>query len=101
MFQIFMIIGWAVLLVILLYLWADVREISEIVKEVKREMLRNNIGGRAAAVYPNLREDPGRKMAKQDGEDKEQQPEERKEKILSLNESEEQVLREVLTEFLG
>ena len=27
MFRIFMIIAWAVLLVLLLYLWADVREI--------------------------------------------------------------------------
>lgn len=56
MFQIFMIIGWAVQLVILLYVWADIREIADLVRENKREMLRNNIGGRAAVVYPNLRE---------------------------------------------
>ena len=101
MFQIFMMIGWAVLLVILLYMWADIREISEMVKENKREMLRSNIGGRAATVYPNLRENSSRKTAKQEDGDEEAAPEGKKETTLSLNESEEQVLREVLTEFLG
>ncbi len=100
MFQIFMIIGWAVQLVILLYLWADIREIGELVRENKREMLRNNIGGRASVVYPNLREDSLRKPAAEETPENPAQ-EGKDEGALKLNESEEQVLREVLSEFLG
>ena len=56
MFRVFIIAAWAVLLVILLYLWADVREISGIVKESKRELLRSNLSVRAAESYPNFQD---------------------------------------------
>lgn len=101
MFQACMIIGWAVLLIVLLYVWADVREVAAIVKENKREMLRKNIGSRASGNYPNLREDSGMKTeesAELEGEMEEPGVQKR---TISLNESEEQILREVLTEFLG
>ena len=101
MFQIFMMIGWAVQLVILLYVWADIREIADLVRENKREMLRNNIGGRAAVVYPNLRENSGGKTEKQEEGQDNREAEGKPGGVLRLNESEEQVLREVLTEFLG
>ena len=101
MFQIFMIIGWAVQLVILLYIWADIREIADLARENKREMLRSSIGGRAPVVYPNLREESVRKAEKQEEGQESRVPEEKAAGSLQLNESEEQVLREVLSEFLG
>lgn len=101
MFQAFMIIGWAVLLIVLLYIWADVRETGAIVKEMKREMLRKNIGGRASGNYPNLREEAAGKMPSPSEPDEDLEGVDRQKRTISLNESEEQILREVLTEFLG
>lgn len=43
MFRIVMIAAWAALLILILYLWADVREILGIVKDVKRELLRSSL----------------------------------------------------------
>ena len=79
----------------------DIREIADLVRENKREMLRNNIGGRAAVVYPNLRENSGGKTEKQEEGQDNREAEGKPGGVLRLNESEEQVLREVLTEFLG
>ena len=95
MFRIFMIIAWAVLLVLLLYLWADVREIAGIVKENKRELLRSSLNTRASESFPNFQEEEQR-AARQPQEDGEKQPQK-----TGLSASEEQVLNEVLTEFLG
>ena len=110
MFRVFIVIAWAVLLVLLLYLWADVREIAGIVKENKRELLRSNLSGRAGESFPNFQEEKQQKsgpkeVSKQpDGESaKDRESEAQKKKLLqgSLNAAEERVLDEVLTEFLG
>ena len=95
MFRVFIIAAWAVLLVILLYLWADVREISGIVKESKRELLRSNLSVRAAESYPNFQEErDAEEGQKAEAADK-------KSEKPPLSASEERVLDEVLTEFLG
>ena len=95
MFRVFIIFAWAVLLVILLYLWAEIREIAMIVRENKRELLRRNLSGRASETFPNFQEEEQR-AARQPREDGEKQPQK-----TALSASEEQVLNEVLTEFLG
>ena len=98
MFRVFIVIAWAVLLVLLLYLWADVREIAGIVKESKREILRGSLNARAAESFPNCQE--GEKKEWQKNREK-QGAEEKKPQGVPLNASEQQVLDEVLTEFLG
>lgn len=102
MFRVFEIIAWAVILVLLLYLWADVREIAGIAKENKRELLRASLSVRAAESYPNFQEEAERQT---ELEKAEREAEERKQREPQgkgvLNAAEEQVLDEVLTEFLG
>lgn len=98
MFRVFIVIAWAVLLVLLLYLWADVREIAGIVKESKREILRGSLNARAAESFPNFQEEE--KKERQKNREK-QGAEEKKLQGVPLNASEQQVLDEVLTEFLG
>lgn len=98
MFRVFIVIAWAVLLVLLLYLWADVREIAGIVKESKREILRGSLNARAAKSFPNFQEEE--KKERQKNREK-QGAEEKKPQGVPLNASEQQVLDEVLTEFLG
>jgi len=51
----FMIAAWAALLILILYLWADVREILGIVKDTKRELLRSSLSARAGESFPKLR----------------------------------------------
>lgn len=99
MFQIAMAIGWAALLVLLLYMWADVREIERAVKENKRELLRNNFGGRTSGNVPNPLEFFPASGSQDAREEEEKAVETSRQK--PLDESEEQVLKEVLTEFLG
>lgn len=101
MFQVFIIIAWAVLLVLLLYLWADVRETAGLVKEMKRELLRSYLSVRAAESFPNFQEEQQREereKAEEAGQGKGSQD---RPGVLSLKPGEEQVLEEVLTEFLG
>ena len=98
MFRGFIVIAWAVLLVLLLYLWADVREIAGIVKESKREILRCSFIAWAAESFPNFQEEE--KKERQKNREK-QGAEEKKLQGVPLNASEQQVLDEVLTEFLG
>ena len=98
MFRVFIVIAWAVLLVLLLYLWADVREIAGIVKESKREILRGSLNARAAESFRNFQEEE--KKERQKNREK-QGAEEKKPQGVPLNASEQQVLDEVLTEFLG
>lgn len=97
MFQIFMIIGWAVLLIILLYLWADVRRIAEMVKDSKRELIRSSFGGRTSGKEKDFRQEMQKEERNPQGEAA-QRP---GGSASVLKESEEQVLQEVLTEFLG
>lgn len=89
MFQIGLTIGWAALMILLLCIRADIKELSAIMKESRREQLRNSFGGRKNEVYPNFQEETYKETK------------EEKRKPSTLNQSEEQVLKEVLTEFLG
>ena len=57
MFRIMMIAAWAVLLILILYLWADVREIRSVVKDTKRELLRSNLSARASESFPNFEQE--------------------------------------------
>ncbi len=93
MFQIGLTIGWAALMILLLCIRADIRELMAIMKESRREQLKNSFGGRTNETYPNLREEIHRGTS--------EEKEERRQKPSLLNQSEEQVLKEVLTEFLG
>ena len=98
MFRMVMIAAWAVLLILLLYLWADVREILGIVRDTKRELLRSNLSARAAENFPNFEQE-----AREEQEQQAQQETEKpvKSVVKNLNPQEEQVLKEVLSEFLG
>ena len=93
MFEIGLTIGWAAIMILLLCIRADIRELSVILKESRREQLRNSFGGRANEVYPNFQEESRREVRQETKEEPRQ--------TSSLNKSEEQVLKEVLTEFLG
>lgn len=110
MFRVFLVIAWAVLLIVLLYLWADVREIAGIVKENKRELLRSNLSARASESFPNFQAEQEQQAAQDSGqgapggpwkETEGRNAERAKSQGVTLNPSEEQVLNEVLTEFLG
>lgn len=92
MFQVGLTIGWAAIMILLLCIRADIRELSAIMKESRREQLKNSFGGRSNESYPNFQEELRRGRVEDKGERK---------KSSALNQSEEQVLKEVLTEFLG
>lgn len=93
MFQIGLTIGWAAIMILLLCIRADIRELSAIMKESRREQLKSSFGGRKNEVYPNFQKE-SYKEAREDKEEEQRKP-------TVLNQSEEQVLKEVLTEFLG
>ena len=93
MFEIGLTIGWAALMILLLCIRADIRELSALMKENRRELLRNSFGGRGNESYPNFQEE-ARKETKREKKEEARQ-------TSSLNQSEEQLLKEVLTEFLG
>lgn len=108
MIPIFMLIGWVVLLIILLYVWADVREIAAVVRETKREMMRSNFGGRTAGKWQVPAGDISGQEVRAMQEEMEMKaragwtPEEKRPaQDLALKPSEEQILQEVLAEFLG
>lgn len=105
MFQIFMGIGWMVLLILLLYLWADVREMAEMLresaKESKREQLRSALYGRSAEESRSSREDIKKKEAEPGmAEAPHQTIEKQTFSPRSGQASDEQILKEVLEEFL-
>lgn len=101
MFRIMMIAAWAVLLILILYLWADVREIRSVVKDTKRELMRSNLSARASESFPNF-EQEAREEQEQQAQQAQQEPEKPvKSVVKNLNPQEEQVLKEVLSEFLG
>ena len=93
MFEIGLTLGWAALMILLLCIRADIRELSSLMKENRRELLRNSFGGRTNENFPNFQEE-ARREAKQEKKEEAKQ-------TSSLNKSEEQLLKEVLTEFLG
>lgn len=93
MFQIGLTLGWAAIMILLLCIRAEIRELLTMMKESRREQLKNSLGGRKNEVYPNFQEETNRGSR--------QEKEEDRRKPSTLNQSEEQVLKEVLTEFLG
>ena len=100
MFRIVMIAAWAALLILILYLWADVREILGIVKDTKRELLRSSLSARASESFPNFEKEAG-KAETQDRKMPQDPETQKKSDAKSLNFQEEQVLNDVLSEFLG
>lgn len=92
MFPIFVAAGWVILLILLLYIWSDVREMAGITKELKRELLRISLPGRMQPVQ---------KTEMSAAEEKEEEAYEEQHLRTPLKASEEEVLQEVLTEFLG
>ena len=98
MFRIVMTAAWAVLLIVVLYLWADVREVLAVVKDAKRELLRSNLSARAAESFPNFGKEA---RETREAEGQQEAEEQIKAPGKSLDPREEQVLNEVLTEFLG
>lgn len=100
MFRIVMIAAWAALLILILYLWADVREILGIVKDTKRELLRSSLSARAGESFPNFEKEAGEAEA-QAGRAQQNPEAQKKSDTKNLNLQEEQVLNDVLSEFLG
>lgn len=100
MFRIVMIVAWAALLILILYLWADVREILGIVKDTKRELLRSSLSARAGESFPNFEKEAGEAEA-QAGRAQQNPEAQKKSDTKNLNLQEEQVLNDVLSEFLG
>ena len=100
MFRIVMIAAWAAMLILILYLWADVREILGIVKDTKRELLRSSLSARATESFPNFKKE-AREADVQTSQAQKNPEVQKKSDIKSLNPQEEQVLNEVLSEFLG
>ena len=76
MFEIGLTIGWASLM-----------------RENRREHLRSSFGGRTSESYPNFQDEARQEKKREKKEEPKQ--------TSSLNKSEEQLLKEVLTEFLG
>ncbi len=105
-FEIFMMVGWTLFGIMLLYLWADVRELKQDLKTYRRDLMRNSIGGRTSEGYTGFSEEEYWKEAKEE-EPFEVQPvqeepvKSEKKRSISLKPGEEQVVREILTEFLN
>lgn len=105
-FEIFMMVGWTLFGIMLLYLWADVRELKQDFKTYRRDLMRNSIGGRTSEGYTGFSEEEYWKEVKEE-EPFEIQPvqeepvKSEKKRGVSLKPGEEQVVREILTEFLN
>ncbi len=105
-FEIFMMVGWTLFGLIMLSLWADMREMKQDLKTYRRDLMRNQLGGRTSENYPGFSEEEYWRSAREEmALEEEAAPEEpaRKEKRKepSLKPGEEQVVREILSEFLG
>ena len=104
MWEIIAAIGWFPMGILLLYLWSDVREIKRELKAYRRDSLRNSVGGRTSDHYPGFSEETYWKEAGQETVDTKEQEEEpalQRSRTLTLKPGEEQVLKEILLEFLG
>ena len=91
--------------ILLLYLWADVRDGKRELQEIRRERMRNSIGGRMSGQYPGFSEENYWREAEEQAAEPEPPkqpalPEERT-RVLTLKPGEEEVLREILLEFLN
>lgn len=72
MFEIFMVVGWTLLGILLLYLWADVRELKQELKACRRDLMRNTIGGRTSENYSGFSEEDYWEEARRDQEKEKQ-----------------------------
>lgn len=111
----FAVIGWVIVTVLLLYLWADVREMKQDLKNCRRDLVRNSLNGRTSENYPGFSEEEYWREARKERqkeaaskgqaltetENSEGLESEEPKKPAALKPGEEQVLREVLAEFLG
>lgn len=98
LFQILTAAGFLALFVTLLYLWADVRELKAIAKENRRELLRKSFGARAPREDRLFSEEKGETSG---AEEQRKAGEDRAAVREGLKAEEQQILQEVLTEFLG
>jgi len=111
MFEMIWTAGLALAIGLLLFVWADVRKIGRELKTYRRDLMRNSLGGRTSDHYAGFSEEDYWKEAREEQEKERQQevkPEiqqepvkEDKRKVLTLKPGEEQVLREILLEFLN
>ncbi|MCI8852441.1 MAG: hypothetical protein HFI31_04600 [Lachnospiraceae bacterium] len=114
MLPVFAVIGWIIVTILLLYLWADVREIKRDLKSCRRDLVRNSLNGRTSENYPGFSEEEYWREAKREQADTGKKGQDRdlttgpaiseaaeEKKPAALKPGEEQVLREVLAEFLG
>ena len=118
MVEIFAVSGLALVSILLLCLWADVRELKRELKTWRRDFMRNSVGGRTSDGYPGFSEEAywreAREAQEQESEEEAKahpemervpgdcQPEPvRQRKVVTLKPGEEQVLREILVEFLS
>lgn len=74
-------------------------EIRSVVKDTKRELLRSNLSARASESFPNFEKEAREKEV--DGQQEAAQSSSVRSSGKSLNPQEEQVLNDVLSEFLG
>ena len=56
-FEIFMMVGWTLFGLIMLSLWADMREMKQDLKTYRRDLMRNQLGGRTSENYPGFSEE--------------------------------------------
>lgn len=57
MFEIGMIVCWAFLGIVVLYAWADIREMKKEVKSYRKDLMRNALGGRTSDNYEGFSEE--------------------------------------------
>lgn len=122
MLEIFMVMGWPLLGILLLCLWSDVRAVKRELKNYRRDFMRNSVGGRTSDHYRGFSEEAYWSEARQEAEGAagevsgeikciendshgekcaDAPPEGERSRTLTLKPGEEQVLREILLEFLG
>lgn len=98
LFQILTAAGFLTLFVMLLYLWADIRELKTIAKENRRELCRKSFGERPPRENIAFSKEKGKSF----GEEEVREASEDKTALREhLKAEEQQILQEVLTEFLG
>ena len=105
----FVVMALVGLTILLMYLWGDVRRIKEELRNYRREQVRTSVGGRLSPNYPGFSEEKyWEEAGKEQAEGEEPsvpeaafaEPRE-KGRVLTLKPGEEQVLREILLEFLS
>lgn len=105
-FVVMALVGFAILL---MYLWGDVRRVKEDLRNYRREQVRTSVGGRLSPNYPGFSEEKYWEEAKIEQAEGEDAPDPEaafgepgeKGRVLTLKPGEEQVLREILLEFLS